>query len=68
MTDYRDLSDFDKNRIDDEIKRVIEPKDHVTKNGLKLTEPDYTLNRVHNGDICADCLMIYYNCLCGHGS
>lgn len=67
MTDYRKLSDFEKAKIDKKIADEIEPKHHVNEyNGFEYDEPDHTLESVHNGDYCADCWMIWYNCLCSH--
>ena len=67
MTDYRELSDWAKAKVDKKIIEEVELGPHENKsNGFKWNEPEYTLNRVHNGDYCSECWMIYYNCLCGH--
>lgn len=67
MTDYRNLSNWEKAKVDKMINDTIEPKHHVnTHNGFEWDEPDLTLKRVHAGHCCADCLMVYYNCLCSH--
>jgi len=69
MTDWRTLSDFHKKRIDKNIQEVVEPGHFTNKHsGFEWDDPDYTIAQVHAGNYCADCLMIYYNCLCGHGS
>ncbi len=68
MTDYKKLSAFHKNRIDRIIKENVEPGHRINEhNGFEWDEPDYTLNQVHSGNYCAECLCIYYNCLCSHG-
>ena len=65
MTDYRDLSDFEKAKVDKAIIAETEPRHHVNKNnGFEYDEPEYTMNAVHKGDYCAECWVIYYNCLC----
>jgi hypothetical protein len=67
MTDYRELSNFEKNKVDNKIKESIEPKHHINKNnGFEWDEPSYTLSRVHEGDSCAECYCVWYNCLCSH--
>jgi len=67
MTDYRELSEWKKKKVDEMIVAEIEPGEHINKhNNFKWTEPDSTLREVHNGEKCAECLMIYYNCLCSH--
>lgn len=67
MTDYRELSDFEKAKVDRKIMEEIEPKHHKNENnGFEWDEPIYTKTAVHKGHYCADCWMIYYNCLCGH--
>ena len=69
MKDYRDLSDFDKKRIDKLIVENIEPKKHKNKRtGFEWIEPDSTLLEVHSGKYCAECWRIFYNCLCSHDS
>lgn len=67
MTDYRELSDFDKAKVDKAIVAEIEPKHHKNeRNGFEYDEPAYTLKEVHSGDYCAVCWRSFYNCLCGH--
>jgi len=67
MTDYRELSQFEKDRIDKKILETVEPGHCRNEfNGFEWDEPEYTLNSVHEGDTCAECLMVYYNCLCSH--
>ena len=67
MTDYRKLSKFQQKKVDKQIKKDVEPGPRVNEyNGFKWIEPDYTLDQVHIGNYCCDCLMIYYNCLCSH--
>jgi len=67
MKDYRELSDWGKAKVDKAIIDEIEPKHHINKsNGFEWDEPEYTRNEIHNGNYCAECWMIYYNCLCGH--
>ena len=69
MTDYRKLSEFHKARIDKLVKEEIEPGEHENpSNGFKWVEPDWTLRNIHTGNYCAECWMIYYNCLCSHES
>ena len=69
MTDYRELSQFHKDRIDKMILEVVEPGHCINKhNGFEWDEPQTTLDAVHRGYYCAECLMVYYNCLCSHGS
>lgn len=67
MTDYRYLSYFEKKKVDDMIVKEVEPGVHINENnGYKWNEPEATLKCVHQGTNCAECLMIYYNCLCNH--
>lgn len=67
MTDYRELSDFHKTRVDKKIHEEIEPGHRINKhNGYEWDEPDNTLARVHAGDYCAECWCVYYNCSCSH--
>lgn len=67
MIDYRELSEFQKRRVDKMIRETVEPGLHVNENnGFRWREPEYTLKQVHIGRWCAECLMPYYNCLCGH--
>ncbi len=67
MTDYRELSEFEKAKVDKLIFENIQPKKHTNEcNGFTWVEPQWTLSNVHRGDYCADCWMIYYNCLCSH--
>ncbi len=69
MEDYRDMTDFHKARVDKKIREEIEPGHRVNKgNGYEWDEPDDTLHQVHIGNYCAECWMVYYNCLCSHGS
>ncbi len=67
MTDYRNLTDWAKALVDKEILERIEPGHHINKNnGYEWDEPEHTLHQVHAGDVCANCFMIFYNCLCSH--
>ena len=67
MTDYRDLTPFHQSRVDKNILEVVEPGHQINQhNGFEWDEPQYTLNAVHSGDYCAECLNVYYNCLCSH--
>jgi len=67
MTDYRKLSKFYQKKVDKEIKENIEPKHHKNPgSGFEYDEPEFTLNQVHLGNSCANCWMVYYNCLCSH--
>ena len=67
MKDYRKLSDWEKNKVDKLVIDEIEPKHHINKHsGFEWDEPDYTLNQIHEGNYCAECWHIYYNCLCSH--
>ena len=66
MTDYRELSKFEQGKVDAKILNDVEPKHHVTVKGLEFDEPQYTLDSVHSGNYCAECLCVYYNCLCSH--
>ena len=67
MTDYRKLSDHKKRLVDIMINQEVEPGCHKNSvSGFEGVEPDFTLDRVHAGEVCAECLMIYYNCLCSH--
>jgi len=69
MVDYRTLTKFQKKLVDKEIRETVEPGKHTNpNNGFKWVEPDYTLAQVHSGHYCAECLMVYYNCLCSHTS
>ena len=65
MKDYRKLSDWEKAKVDKAIIEEIEPKHHINKrNNLEYDEPAYTTNQIHNGNYCAECYMVHYNCLC----
>ena len=67
MKDYRDLSEWHQKRIDNKIREEIEPGHFKNKNNnFEWTEPAYTLHQVRTGQYCADCLMVWYNCLCSH--
>ena len=69
MTDYRTLSIVEKAKIDKEIIENIPAENcHNENSGFSWVEPDYTLEQVHNGNNCAVCWNIYYNCLCSHES
>lgn len=69
MTHYRELSDWHKKKVDEEIVKEIEPKHHVNKhNGFEWDEPQHTLDMVHSGDYCAKCWNSYYTCVCSHGN
>jgi hypothetical protein len=50
MTDYRDLTPAKKKAVELLIK----------------DDTQAIKDAVLKGDYCADCLMIYYNCLCSH--
>jgi len=63
MTDYRDLTPFHKSRVDKNILEVVEPGQ---RNGFEWNEPQSTLEDVHSGYYCAECLMPFFNCLCSH--
>jgi hypothetical protein len=69
MTDYRELTTKEKIRVDHGLLDALEEQygEHTNSKGFVWNEPDYTMSRVHSGDVCANCLMIYYNCLCSHG-
>lgn len=67
MTDYRNLSDFEKAKVDKAIAEEIEPKHHVNKyNGFEYDEPEWTLSNVKRGNYCAECWAAYHNCVCSH--
>ena len=67
MTDYRKLTKFQQEQVDKRINESIEPgHNRNSHNGFEWDEPVYTLENVHNGWYCADCLMIHYNCVCSH--
>ena len=67
MTDYRDLSEWQKAKVDKMIIEEVEPGHKVNEhNGFEWDEPQYTLNSVHLGYTCAVCLMASHNCLCSH--
>ena len=67
MTDYRTLSPAEKKRVDQMILDTVPYALHVNKaNGFRWVEPEYTLKQVHSGRYCAECLNVYYNCLCSH--
>ena len=67
MTDYRELSDFEKAKVDKQVNEEIEPKHHKnTSNDFEYDEPSYTLSRIHAGDYCAECWSSFYNCVCSH--
>jgi hypothetical protein len=67
MTDYRDLSEWEKQKVDKMIVETVEPGHRINKhNGFEWDEPEYTLQGVHSGYNCAICLMSYYTCLCSH--
>jgi len=69
MTDYRTLSNWDKARVDKEVKNNIEPKHHTNKhNGFEWNKPESTLQNIHAGYMCAVCWMDSHNCLCNHDS
>lgn len=69
FTDYRTLNIQEKIRVDAEIINEMEKKHYVNKhNGFEYDEPDYTLKTVHEGNTCAKCWRIHYNCLCSHDS
>lgn len=69
MEDYRDMTDFEKKRVDKMIRETVEPGHFKNEhNSFEWDEPEYTLHQVHIGNYCAECLMVYYNCLCSHGS
>lgn len=69
MKDYRTLSDWEKSKVDEMIVNEVEPGLHKNENnGFEWTEPDDTLRQVHIGNVCAECLMTWYNCLCSHDS
>jgi hypothetical protein len=52
MTDYRELTPAEQAKIDTELKAE------------KVRAIDIAY--IHNGDMCAICGMIFYNCLCSH--
>lgn len=67
MKDYRELSDWEKAKVDKAITEEIEPKHHLNKNtGFEYDEPDYTRSAIHKGHYCSECWMTYYGCLCSH--
>lgn len=67
MKDYRKLSDWEKTKVDEMIVNSVEPGLHVNIHSKhEWIEPDDTLRQVHSGYVCAECLMVYYNCLCSH--
>ena len=69
MTDYRKLSPWHQQKVDKFILENVEPGHFKNDyNGFEWDEPEDTLQRVHSGTVCADCLMIYYNCLCAHSN
>ena len=69
MTDYRELSEWKQKKVDEAIINEIEPKHHINEyNGYEWDEPQGTLDDVHNGQACAICWNVYYNCLCSHDS
>lgn len=67
MIDYRTLTDKQKLKVDKRIVKVTKPGHFVNKRAdVEWDEPQDTLEQVHFGNRCAECLMIYYNCLCSH--
>jgi len=67
MTDYRKLSTVEKAKVDKKIIEEIEEEHCINEhNGFEWDEPQSTLEEVHAGRYCAECWMIYYNCLCSH--
>ena len=59
MKDYRELS----------VERKSEVDDSITLNNIRensgFTIADVRVN-IHDGHWCADCWMVWYNCLCFH--
>ena len=67
MTDYTELTKAEQVAVDIKIVNDVEAKHHINEsNGFEWDEPQWTLLHVHNGDMCSECLMMYYNCLCSH--
>lgn len=67
FVDYRELSEFHQKRVVNEIKENVEPGHNINEyNGFEWDEPEFTINRVKSGNACAECYMIWYNCLCSH--
>ena len=67
MTNYKDLSEWQQQKVIKDIIKCVEPEPKENKhNGFKWVEPDYTINEVKSGNYCATCWNIYYNCLCSH--
>lgn len=61
------MSDFDRARIDREVRQNIGREEKINHaNGFSWQEPEWTLNQIHQGDYCAECWQIYYNCTCSH--
>lgn len=69
MTDWRKLSLFHRERVDRNIRDSVEPGHFRNEhNGFEWDDPEYTLDQVHSGNYCADCLRVGYNCLCWHNT
>lgn len=67
MIDYRKLSKSKQEIVDKHIIEEFPISHNVNEHsGFEWSEPEYTLNGVHAGYICANCYNSYYTCLCSH--
>jgi len=65
MKDYRSLSEKEQREIDKKILEKIFPEnDLFTPSSWEWQEPYFTLNKVHIGHYCSDCLKINFLCTC----
>lgn len=69
MIDYRVLSKSEKSKVDKSIIDELEGKSTQFKvNGTFTTMKlrDWYSYNIHEGNYCAECFCVYYNCLCSH--
>lgn len=67
MKYYSKLSSREKLKVDEMIEKTVEVGHHINEhNGYEWDEPNVTLQAVHNDEMCAECLMNWYNCVCSH--
>jgi hypothetical protein len=65
MRDWRNLSQEEQTRIDEQIVKEITQKRHLHEpTGFVWYEPYWTIQNVHMGHYCADCWRTEYGCLC----
>lgn len=65
MRDYRKLDDEEKKKVDCQILKIIKPSRHSSnKSRWEWDEPYWTLNNIHIGKYCADCLKAHFMCKC----